>query len=108
MFRRARGTEAGMQYNATGGNGWLGIGCTLAGLPVITRDPPFGIKFDGADHFIYSGQRLVYTSSDGQFRHTLRNTETGGIDTEQPRIILGTNREGCDALLSLLRIFRVP
>ncbi|MBU6462903.1 MAG: VCBS repeat-containing protein [Bradyrhizobium sp.] len=56
-----------LEYNSQGGNGLLGIGWSLAGLPTVTRCPQTlaqdgvtgGINFDSNDRFCLDGQRLV-------------------------------------------------
>ncbi len=40
-----------LKYNSSGGNGWVGKGFSLAGFPVITRDPTFSINSSFAVHF---------------------------------------------------------
>lgn len=37
----------GISYHSASGNGLLGVGWNLSGLHSITRDPSFGIKYDG-------------------------------------------------------------
>ena len=58
-----------LKYNSSGGNGWVGIGWSLGGFPVITRDPTYGVTFNSDDHYIYSGQQLAFG---GTYYHTER------------------------------------
>jgi hypothetical protein len=59
-----------LSYNSQGGNGLLGIGWSLDGLPSIGRCPrtwaqdgvPGGINYDANDRFCFEGQRLVAIS----------------------------------------------
>src|SRR4029077_20351705 len=59
-----------LEYNSQGGNGLLGIGWSLGGLPSIGRCPRTvaqdgalgGINFDANDRFCLDGQRLVVIS----------------------------------------------
>jgi hypothetical protein len=76
--------DISLVYNSNGGNGMLGMGWSLSGLPVIARDGSYGIDFDTDDHYVFSGQRLIYSdpshyyaakgdSGDGYF-HTERES----------------------------------
>ena len=69
------------EYNSQGGNGLLGVGWSLGGLPSIGRCPPtvaqdgaFGaVTFGASDRFCMDGQRLVllsgtYGADGGQYR----------------------------------------
>jgi hypothetical protein len=59
-----------LNYSSQSGNGALGVGWTLSGLPVITRCPRTlaqdgalgGVNFDANDRFCMNGQRLVAIS----------------------------------------------
>ena len=59
-----------LDYSSQAGNGLLGIGWTLAGLPSISRCPKTmaqdgalsGINYDANDRFCMEGQRLVAVS----------------------------------------------
>ena len=46
-----------------------GMGWNLTGLPAITRDRSHDVNFDENDHYIYGGQRLIYSEVDEYF-HT--------------------------------------
>ena len=59
-------------YNSNSGNGMLGMGWSLAGLPVICRDPSYGIYYDERDHYIYNGEKLI-PGNDGYY-HTERES----------------------------------
>lgn len=50
-------------YNSRSGNGMVGVGWGLAGLPVITRmSYGNGINYDGNDTYVGPGGRLVHVS----------------------------------------------
>ncbi len=56
-------------YNSNAGNGMLGVGWSLGGLSIITRDSSYPVTFnDSTDHFLLDGQKLVL-GSDGYY-HT--------------------------------------
>ncbi|WP_168121263.1 PA14 domain-containing protein [Paenibacillus sp. HB172176] len=59
--------ELTLSYDSMIRDGLLGHGWTLSGFDTITRDPSYPINFDGNDHYLYNGQRLIRTS-DGTFR----------------------------------------
>ncbi|MBN2738586.1 MAG: FG-GAP repeat protein, partial [Spirochaetales bacterium] len=51
-------------YNSQAGNGMLGMGWSLSGLSVISRDSSYDLDFDDtSDHFILDGQRLIKDES---------------------------------------------
>ena len=66
------GPALSLSYNSFAGDGMLGMGFSLSGLSVIARDPSYPIKFDGTDHYLYEGQKLIY-GSDGYY-HTERES----------------------------------
>jgi hypothetical protein len=83
-------------YNSYVGNGILGMGWSLAGFSLITRDPAYDISFDdAADHFLLDGQRLI-KGADGYY-HTEKEsyarieyivpTKTDYSDPSKPPII---------------------
>jgi hypothetical protein len=59
-----------LQYDSRSGNGLLGVGWSLAGLPAITRcgrtiaqdGAMSGVAFDANDRFCLDGQRLIATT----------------------------------------------
>jgi hypothetical protein len=55
-----------LAYSSSRGNGMLGMGFTLEGLPMIERDSSFPVRFNSGDHYIYNGQKLI-PGSDGWF-----------------------------------------
>ncbi len=61
-------------YNSNSGNGMLGMGWNLAGLPVICRDPSYGIYYDDRDHYLYNGEKIIL-GNDGYY-HTERESFT--------------------------------
>ncbi len=67
------GPELALVYDSFSGNGILGMGFSITGLSVITRDSSYGIKFDNTDHYIYDGQRLIYDSENDLY-HTERES----------------------------------
>jgi len=48
-----------LTYNSNAGNGIVGVGWQLSGLPAITRDSSYGINYDSNDHYVGPGGRLV-------------------------------------------------
>jgi len=61
-----------LQYNSGGGNGMLGVGWTLQGLPNITRiDNGSGINFNGTDTYVGPGGKLVDISGSRTLFHTV-------------------------------------
>jgi hypothetical protein len=84
-----------LDYNSQRGNGLLGVGWALAGLPSISRCPRTmaqdgasgGVNYDANDRFCMDGQRLVAYGSDG----TEYRTE---IDTLSKIISHGTAGSG--------------
>ncbi|MCB1194038.1 MAG: hypothetical protein KDK90_26615 [Leptospiraceae bacterium] len=62
--------ELALVYHSDSGDGILGVGWQLSGLHFISRDPSFGVRYDGNDHYISSlDGSLVPTSEDGlQFK----------------------------------------
>ena len=59
-----------LEYNSQGGNGLLGVGWSLGGLPSIGRcartlaqdSAVGGVNYDGNDRFCFEGQRLISIS----------------------------------------------
>ena len=59
-----------LEYNSQGGNGLLGVGWSLGGLPsvgrcarTLTQDGVVGgVNYDGNDRFCFEGQRLIAIS----------------------------------------------
>jgi hypothetical protein len=64
------GPNLNLAYNSNISNGILGMGWGLAGLPVIVRDPVYGINYTNEDHYLYNGEKLV-PGADGYY-HTER------------------------------------
>ncbi len=61
------GPELSVTYNSAAPNGWLGIGFILNGFSCIERDPAWPINFDGSDHYILDGERLIFSKADSSF-----------------------------------------
>ncbi|MBN2445052.1 MAG: VCBS repeat-containing protein, partial [Spirochaetales bacterium] len=61
--------DIALTYNSNAGNGMCGLGWNLRGLPVIARDGSYDVNFDEHDHYVFAGQRLIYSGSEGYF-HT--------------------------------------
>src|SRR5262249_47729349 len=70
-----------LEYNSHDGDGIMGIGWSLGGLPSIARCPmtiaqdgwKWGVDYNSSDHFCLDGQRLVvvnglYGGDDEQYR----------------------------------------
>jgi hypothetical protein len=55
--------QLALVYNSNSGNGMLGMGWNLAGLGAITRDNTHPINYNGTDHFVGQGGRLVDTGT---------------------------------------------
>ncbi len=53
------------EYNSNNGNGMTGLGWSLSGLPVISRDPSVGINYDNTDTFTGPGGKLRFRSKSG-------------------------------------------
>jgi YD repeat-containing protein len=67
--RNGLGPSLSLVYDSNAGNGMLGMGWSLAGFSVITRDTAYDISFnDSTDHFLLDGQRLI-KGADGYY-HT--------------------------------------
>jgi len=72
-----------LNYSSGAGDGILGIGWSLGGLPSITRCPQtvaqdgqsMGVTFSSTDRFCYGGQRLVAVSGEYGASGTVYRTE---------------------------------
>jgi hypothetical protein len=77
----------GLSYNNQSGNGILGVGWSLDGLPSVGRCPrtwtqdgvPGGINYDANDRFCFEGQRLVAISGSYGADGTEYRTEVDGF-----------------------------
>jgi hypothetical protein len=71
------GPALSLVYSSSGPNGMLGVGWQINGLPTISRDTSYPVNFAADDHYLYEGQRLVYSDpasgGDGYY-HTERET----------------------------------
>jgi hypothetical protein len=61
-----------LDYNSGAGNGMVGLGWALNGLPCITRDPTNGISYNGTDTYIGSNGDLI-KQSDGTYHYQSEN-----------------------------------
>jgi hypothetical protein len=61
--------DLALVYNSNTGNSFCGVGWSLSGLPSIHRDSSYPVNFNHNDHYIFSGQRLIY-SPDDEYFHT--------------------------------------
>ncbi len=65
-----------LTYNSNAGNGMVGVGWSLQGLPAITRDTTYPINYDGNDKYIGPGGRLVVANDpDYEGSGTVYHTE---------------------------------
>lgn len=60
--------QLSLLYNSMGGDSLVGVGWGIGGIPVITRDGRYPIHFDGGDHYMFMGQKLL-VDADGNY-HT--------------------------------------
>ena len=63
-------------YNSNAGNGIMGIGWNLVGLPYITRDTRFPVEYQGKDQYLGSNGRLVKS---GSFWHFEEETFSSSV-----------------------------
>jgi len=64
-----------LNYSSQSGNGILGFGWSLGGLPAMTRCPQtyaqdgthVGVNYNGGDRFCLDGQRLLFISTTGNY-----------------------------------------
>lgn len=61
-----------LDYNSNSGNGIVGQGWSLSGLPAITRDTINGVRYDGTDSYAGSNGRLMI-QSDGTYHYENEN-----------------------------------
>ncbi|MBN2737672.1 MAG: VCBS repeat-containing protein, partial [Spirochaetales bacterium] len=68
-----------LNYNSQGGNGFLGMGWSLGGLSVITRDTSYDVTWnDSTDHFVYNGQKLIPDNSNPVLQNTFYTENYNG------------------------------
>jgi len=61
-----------LDYNSGAGNGMVGLGWVLNGLPCITRDPNYGISYNGTDTYMGSSGDLI-KQSDSSYHYQYEN-----------------------------------
>lgn len=99
--------ELSLQYDSSLGNGLLGVGWRLAGLPEIERcsaiaDPQLdgftdGVDLDGNDRFCLDGQRLVAVGDGSEYRtevDSLQRVRAVGQAGSGPGTFLVEDRDG--------------
>ena len=76
--------QLSLTYNSNKGNGICGVGWSINGIPVITRDRSYPVSFNGNDQYIYNGQRLI--PGDDGYYHTERESfvRIEGFDLNTP------------------------
>ncbi len=60
--------QLSLSYNSNGGNGMCGVGWSLSGLSVITRDMSYPVTFTDTDHYLLDGQKLIETDDTGTYK----------------------------------------
>lgn len=85
--------ELGLRYGSSGGNGWLGAGWSVSGLPVIERIGAGGgtPRWDRSDTYALDGERLVACRGDAPMPPARATTGT------PPTITPGSPTPGCAA-----------
>jgi RHS repeat-associated protein len=92
MGRRGIQPDLRLRYHSRGGNGLLGVGWSLTGLPQITRSPRTiaddkaegPVLFDKNDPFVLDGERLILVSG----THGVDGAEYGTKRDSFTKIIL--------------------
>ncbi len=62
---RGMAPKLSLSYNSNAGNGIMGKGWSLQGLPYITRDTTYPINYNGTDKYVGPGGRLVQANDPG-------------------------------------------
>ena len=57
--------EISLAYDSNNPNGLIGVGWTIKGISMISRDNAYTIRFDGSDHYNLDGAKLIYNSGTG-------------------------------------------
>jgi YD repeat-containing protein len=60
--------ELSLNYNSNRGNGFCGMGWSLSGLSVITRDLSYPVSFSDDDHYLLDGQKLIEINDAGTYK----------------------------------------
>ncbi|TGK07947.1 hypothetical protein EHO59_07590 [Leptospira semungkisensis] len=91
--------QLSLSYSSDGTNGLVGVGWNLEGIHSISRDPSFGVNYDGSDDFISSqaGQLLDVSGNRTTF-HSRKESwikyVPQGICGDGPCSWLATDRDG--------------
>jgi RHS repeat-associated protein len=85
-----------LDYNSGAGNGIVGHGWNLNGLPAITRDTTNGIRYDGTDSYVGSSG-LLKVQSDGSYHYEYENyskVQKSGTAGDGPAYWVETKADG--------------
>ncbi|EMJ59829.1 RHS repeat-associated core domain-containing protein [Leptospira sp. P2653] len=91
--------ELSLTYNSNGGNGLVGYGWSLNGIPTISRNPSNAIHYNGSDSYIsglagelvdISGNKTVYHSR----KESYIKFEPQGTCGDGPCTWISTNKDG--------------
>ncbi|WP_078131981.1 SpvB/TcaC N-terminal domain-containing protein, partial [Leptospira alexanderi] len=91
--------DLSLSYNSNGGNGLVGYGWSLNGIPTISRNPSNGINYNGQDSYVsgLSGE-LVDISGNKTVYHTRKESyikfEPQGTCGDGPCTWIATNKDG--------------
>ncbi|EMN91998.1 hypothetical protein BUQ74_16770 [Leptospira weilii serovar Heyan] len=91
--------ELSLSYNSNGGNGIIGMGWSLNGVPTISRNPSKGIHYNGNDSYISGlAGELVDISGNKTVYHTRKESyikfEPQGTCGDGPCTWIATNKDG--------------
>ncbi|EMO54765.1 RHS repeat-associated core domain-containing protein [Leptospira noguchii] len=88
-----------LSYNSNGGNTIVGMGWSLNGLPTVTRNPSYGIGYNGKDSYVsslagelidISGNKTVYHSK----KESYLKFEPQGTCGDGPCTWIATDKDG--------------
>ncbi|EMY76847.1 RHS repeat-associated core domain protein [Leptospira weilii serovar Ranarum str. ICFT] len=91
--------ELSLSYNSNGGNGVVGMGWSLNGIPTIFRNPSNGIGYNGSDSYISSlAGELVDISGNKTIYHSKKESyikfEPQGTCGDGPCTWIATDKDG--------------